>query len=148
MTASRWVLGAVCGALLATAAVAADTSTDAEMLRKAQIGDDGPALLAYFRQRTVAANDRQRIEALIRQLGDPAYAIRERATTDLIGAGLPAVSMLRQASGDPDVEIARRAEKCLAAIERVPSAALSAAAARLVAEIKPEGAAGVLLAFL
>jgi HEAT repeat protein len=121
---------------------------DEQLLKTAQIGTDGPALLAYFRSRTVTAADRQRIETLIRQLGDPAYAVRERATADLVACGLPAVGPLRQAQADADVEVARRAERCLARLERVPSATLSAAAARLVARRKPAGATGVLLAYL
>src|SRR5438128_2544271 len=62
--------------------------------------------------------------------------------------GLPAVGLLRQAERDPDVEIVRRAERCLQRIEKVPSTALSAAAARLVARRPPEGAAEVLLNYL
>src|SRR5205085_12377215 len=64
-----------------------DTAADEQLLQKAQIGTDGPALVAYFRQRTVGDAERQRIEALIRQLGDPAYAVRERAQTELIACG-------------------------------------------------------------
>jgi hypothetical protein len=146
----RWrrALGVFLGVLLAPACGAADSAADEQLLRQAQLAADGPSLLNYFRQRTVAANDRQRIERLIRQLGDPAYAVRERASAELIACGLPAVSLLRQAAADPDVEVARRAERCLAQIERVPSSAVSAAAARLVARQKPDGAAAVLLAFL
>jgi hypothetical protein len=127
---------------------ASPTAADDQLLAAAQVGTDGPALLAYFRQRTVTAADRQRIEGLIRQLGDPAYAVRERATGDLIAVGLPAVGTLRAAQNDPDFEIARRADRCLERIERVPSAALSAAAARAVARLKPAGTVPVLLGYL
>ena len=48
----------------------------------------------------------KRIDGLIRQLGDPAYAVRERALADLVACGLSAVGPLRQAQRDPDVEIA------------------------------------------
>jgi hypothetical protein len=81
-------------------------------------------------------------------LGDPAYAVRERAASDLVACGLPAIGPLRQAKNDADVEVARRAERCLVRIERVPSTALSAAAARSIARVRPLGAAGVLLAYL
>lgn len=121
---------------------------DEQLLKSAGLASDGPALVAYFRQRTVGEEDRARILALIKQLGDHRYAIRERATMDLIAVGLPAVGLLRQSSNDADVEIARRAERCLKAIERVPSTALSAAAARLLARAKPAAAAEVLLAYL
>jgi hypothetical protein len=74
--------------------------------------------------------------------------VREGATAELVGRGLAAIGPLRQAKHDPDIEIARRAERCLEQIEKVPSSALSAAAARLVAARKPEGAVSVLLAYL
>ena len=136
MSVRRLVLGVALGA--AAAALAAPVGTnkatnpaaDEQLLQRAQLGTDGPALLAYFRQRTVGDADRQRIEGLIRQLGDPSYALRERATTELVACGLPAIGPLRQAQDNPDVEVARRAERCLERIERVPSTDLSAAAAR------------------
>ncbi len=142
------LLGLIGAAVVAGAPPAGPSPADEKLLRTAQVGLDGPALLAYFRQRTVGEADRQRIERLIRQLGDPAYALRERATAELIACGLPAIGPLRQAQADPDVEIARRADHCLARIERVPSTALSAAAARLIAQKRPAGAVGVLLAYL
>lgn len=144
-----WLGGPVVGALLLAVATAAESPSDEQLVKQAQIPSDGPGLVSYFRQRTVAGNDRQRIESLIERLGDPVYAVRERATTDLIASGLPAVTLLRRAAAtQEDVEVARRAERCLSAIERVPSATLAAAVARLIAKRKPEGAAGALLAYL
>jgi HEAT repeats/PQQ-like domain len=144
-----WLGGSVAGVLLVAVATAAEAPSDEQLLKQAQIPNDGPGLVAYFRQRTVAGNDRQRIETLIQRLGDPVYAVRERATTELIASGLPAVTLLRRAAAtQEDVEVARRAERCLTAIERVPSAALAAAVARLIAKRKPEGAVGALLAYL
>lgn len=142
--------GPFIGVLLAvTVAVAAEPASDEQLLKQAKIPDDGPELVAYLRQRTVAGNDRQRIETLIERLGDPVYAVRERATADLIASGLPAVTLLRRAADtQEDIEIARRAERCLSAIERVPSAALSSAVARTIAKRKPEGAVEALLAYL
>src|SRR5437763_1722749 len=116
--------------------------------RGAQVGTDGPALLGYFRRRTVGEAERQRLEQLIRQLGDDAFAARERAADELVRAGLPAVGLLRQAQADADVEVARRAERCLQRIEKVPSTSLSADAARMVAVRKPPGAVAVLLNYL
>ncbi len=152
MNLRRRITGTVLGlALAAAAALAAGPGSpadDDQLLRQAQVGTDGPSLLAYFRQRTVGDADRQRIEALIRQLGDPQYAVRERASAELVACGLPAIGPLRAAQTDPDVEVARRAERCLQKIERVPSTALSAAAARALARRKPDGAVAVLLAYL
>src|SRR5262245_36164454 len=144
-----WLGARAAGALLLAVATAAAPPPDDQLLNQAQIPTDGPGLVADFRQRTVADNDRQRIESLIERLGDPVYAVRERATAELIACGLPAVTLLRRAAAtQEDVEVARRAERCLSAIERVPSASLSAAVARLMAKRKPEGAVGAVLAYL
>lgn len=148
MSVQPWSSGLILGVLLVPIVGAADSSADEQVLKQAQLATDSPSLLAYFRLRTVGEADRHRIDGLIRQLGDSAYAVRDRATAELSTCGLAAVSQLRQASADADVEIARRAERCLAQIERVPSANLSAAMARLIGQRKPEGAVGVLLAFL
>lgn len=153
MHARRLVIGMTVGLLALAAgrggsADAAPEAADEATLKAARLGSDGPSLLGYFRQRTVGEADRTRIVALIRQLGDPAFAAREKASADLEEVGLPAIGLLRQAERDPDIEVVRRAERCLRHIETVPSTALSAAAARLVARRPPDGAAGVLLNYL
>jgi hypothetical protein len=122
--------------------------TDLKTLRAAQVATDGPGLLDYFRRRTIGESERERIVALIQQLGDDSYAVRDRATSALSQYGLPAVGLLRQALNHHDVEISRRAERCLAAIEKLPSKEVSAAAARQLARLKPNGAVAVLLAYL
>src|SRR5947207_12711781 len=102
MIAVRRLGGPIVGVLIVAAVVAAEAPSDEQILRQAQIPAEGPGLIAYFRQRTVAGNDRQRIESLITQLGDPVYVVREKATTDLIASGLPAVTLLRRAATTQD----------------------------------------------
>src|SRR2546423_13134765 len=109
MSARRRMSGVALVIALAAAAAPGSPADDEQLLKTAQVGTDGPALLAYFRQRTVGAADRQKIDGLIRQLGDPAYAVRERATAELVACGLSAIGPLRQAQADGDVEVARRA---------------------------------------
>lgn len=121
---------------------------DVRLLQSAQIASDGPALVEYFKRRTVGPAEVRVMAALVAQLGDDAFPVRERATQELIAKGLPAVGLLRQAASSSDIEVARRAGRCLQAIERVPSAALSAAAARLLAQRKPDGAIAALLGYL
>ena len=133
--------------LCAITGVAANSGDD-DLLKAARIGTDDAELLGYFRRRTVSDSERQRILELIRQLGNDAYAVRERAGNDLIEVGLPAVGLLRQGKSDPDIEIARRCERCLQRIESVPTTKLSAAVARTVAKRRPIGSAAVLLAYL
>jgi hypothetical protein len=123
-------------------------AADEQTLRTAKLGVDGPALLVFFRQRTLANADREKILALIRQLGDDDFSVRERAFADLVATGNPAVPLLRQASSDPDAEVVRRSERCLQRIEGSVGVSVSSAAARLVAVRKPAGAAEVLLAYL
>jgi len=134
-------------AFCAIAAVAANSGDD-DLLKAARIGTDDAELLGYFRRRTVSDSERQRILALVRQLGNDAYAVRERAGNELIEVGLPAVGLLRQGQNDPDIEIARRCERCLQRIESVPTTKLSAAVARAVAKRRPVGAPAVLLAYM
>jgi hypothetical protein len=124
--------------------VAADEHT----LRTAHLAADGPALLEFFRQRTLANADRDKILSLIRRLGDDDFAVREKAGAELVVLGNPAVPLLRQAVNDPDAEVVHRAERCLERIEGTVGVSVSSAVARLVALRKPAGAAEVLLAYL
>lgn len=129
----------------------ADTGSEEEdvrTLQAARIQPDGPSAVRYFRLRAVGTADNEEMPALIRKLGDEAYTVRERAVEELISRGVPAIGPLRIAKSNPDVEIARRAERCLKAIESVPAATLSAAAARMIARHNPEGGAEAILAFL
>jgi hypothetical protein len=123
-------------------------AADEQTLRTAKLGVDGPALLEFFRQRTLANADRDKILALIRQLGDDDFSVREKALADLVAMGNPAVPLLRQAASDPDAEVVRRSERCLQRIEGSVGVSVSSAAARLVAIRKPAGAVEVLLAYL
>lgn len=124
-------------------------AADERMLQTANMPADGPALLEFFRKRTVRADDWDRLKTLVRLLGDKSFQVRERASTELTDLGSIVVPLLRQALKDPDLEVARRAEECLRRIEQQnPGAALAGAAARLIGLHKPPGAAEVLLAYL
>jgi HEAT repeat protein len=123
-------------------------AADEQTLREAKVGGDGPALLEFLRQRTLASAQRENILALIRRLGDEDWAEREKATAALKRLGAAAVPLLRQAMDDPDAEVSRRAELCLQRIESVAGPAVSAAVVRVVAVRKPAGAAEALLAYL
>ena len=135
-------------ALPAAAAEPDPVREDEQALKDANLGSDGPALLDFFRKRTPVEADRNKIQALITELGDDSYAVRERASSDLVALGAAAVPLLREALKDEDVEVARRAEKCLQLIEPYASVPVTAAAARLLALRRPAGAAEVLLAYL
>jgi HEAT repeat protein len=108
---------------------------------------DDNTLLEFFRKRTPSDADRKRIATLLRLLGDESFEKRERASGDLVALGPPAVPLLREASRTSDVEIVRRAEECLAILEKRPVRFSAITAARLLAARKPAGAVQVLLNF-
>jgi HEAT repeat protein len=109
---------------------------------------DGSALLEFFRKRTLSDEQRQRIQALIRQLGDDAFAVREKASSELAAMGDPVAPLLRLAIKSTDVEIARRAEECLQMLDKTRERLTPVTATRLIAFRKPVGAAEALLNFL
>jgi HEAT repeat protein len=117
-------------------------------LEEAGAATDGPGLLAYIRRHTLSDADQERLAAAVRQLGSIEFEERERASRQLATAGRAALPLLRAALGDPDLEIARRARRCLEEVEQAPTLSLMAQAARLVAERRPPGAVTVLLAYL
>jgi HEAT repeat protein len=109
---------------------------------------DGPALLEFFRQRTLSEADLARLSATVRRLGDPSYRLRAEATSILCAVGRAALPLLRQAVRDPDPEVMRRAEVCLRKIESKAELPVTLAAARLLSRLRPEGSTAVLLAYL
>jgi HEAT repeat protein len=133
---------------VAPAAPAAGPDGDDErLLQSAGLPADEPALLRFFRLRSRADADRAHLTALVRQLGDS--ATEAGAAAELIAWGPPSVVPLRRAINDLDnPAVARRARKCLDAIEGSDARALVAAAARLLAVRAPDGAADALLAYL
>jgi hypothetical protein len=121
---------------------------DEQLVKAARVGVEGPALLAYLRKATPASVQREQLEALIKQLGSEKFAEREQASAALVALGQLAAPVLRRALKDPNVELARRAEKCLQQIDAGPTTSVTAAVARLVAVRRPEGAAEALLGYL
>ena len=94
----------------------------------------GPALLEFFRQRTPSDEVRSRLAATMRLLGDDSFAVREKATRDMIAAGRNALPLLQAAVNDPDAELAQRARQCLREIDAGPEITLILAAVRVLAE--------------
>ena len=126
----------------------AEVAADEKVLADARIPADGPALVQFFRKRSLTEEDLARLEQTVRRLGAPLYADRERATRELIEAGRPAVAYLKKAVDDPDLEIAHRVERCLTAIGQAKDAPIVLAATRLMATRKPEGATAAILGYL
>jgi HEAT repeat protein len=122
---------------------------DEKKLKAAKLAVDTPALLALLRARALSDEERSKVEVLIAQMGAMSFRTREQATQSLIDKGPAVLELLKNHVGDPDPEIARRAEKC---IEKIKEADLPpdvpAAAVRLLAARKAPGAVETLLIFL
>ena len=112
--------------------------------------EDADALLGYIKQRTLSDSDLSKIQAVIRRLGADDFEERLKAAQEVERFGPAAVGPLRMAAqaADADPEVSYRAGECLRRMEKVPHAAVAAAAVRALAKLKPADTAKVLLAFL
>jgi HEAT repeat protein len=127
----------------------ANARAQEQILRDAGIATDNATLLGFLRKRTLDEAGLEKIQALVKQLGDKSFARREKSTRELIELGKPAAPYLRRALRSNDPEIARRAEACLRLIdERDGRPGLAGVVARLLAIRKPAGAGPILLAYL
>src|SRR5262249_8276929 len=106
--------------------------SDEEILKNAKLKPDGAILLKFFLQRTLNTANKEQIEALINQLGDDDFPVREKASAALVSLGGRAVPYLKLVEKDEkqEVEVQRRAEQCRLLIEGEGGAMVSAAAAR------------------
>jgi len=123
-------------------------AADAQILKAVGVELDDAALLDYFRKRTLLDAERPKVAALVQRLGDEVFIVRNRASNELIDTGATALPLLREALTNPDVEVVRRATRCLEAIEKGLNPSASLAAARMLARHKPPAAAEVLLGYL
>jgi HEAT repeat protein len=121
---------------------------DKEILEKAKLGSDGPSLLEFLRKRTLTDEKHAQLRQYIRDLGSKRFAERRRASRELVAIGTPALPLLRQAVKDTDVEVARRAQKCLKSIQSGPGPELPAAVVRLLVRRPPPKTVETLLAYL
>jgi hypothetical protein len=126
-----------------------DLTADKETLKAAKVQSDGPSLLKLFRSRTMTPAVGDEIQALIRQLGDKSFPLRQKASAALVAKGAVALPLLRAAVGNSDIEVGRRASACARRIEDNDyDLGVLAAATRLLGAAKPPGTAEVLLAYL
>jgi HEAT repeat protein len=139
--------------LLPSAALAQAENKDAVLadetaLKSVGLPTDAAGLVEFFRVRGRTDVDREAIAALVKRLDAADAADREKACGELIAIGPPALPALRRAAADLDAaESSALARRCLKALDG-DTAALTAAAARLLAVRRSAGAAETLLAFL
>lgn len=110
-------------------------------------GHDAATLLDYFRKRTPRVEP-DRAAELVRLLGSKSFRVRQRTEEELVKLRGLVVPLLEKALTNSDLEIRRRAERCLDLIKTAPEAAQSAAHARLLALRQPPEATAVLLAYV
>lgn len=111
-------------------------------------GTENANLLDELRKRTLPDEVRARALVLIGQLGEDSFDLRKKASTGLVEMGPAIAPLLRQAVADPDVEVARRIQDCLEAVEKNRPPALSPVVIRLAALRRPAGTVETLLAYI
>jgi outer membrane protein assembly factor BamB len=121
---------------------------DFQLVKSVGVEPNGPALLKYFKERTLTEADPKALARLIRQLGDDSFQVRDSAYVDIVKLGPACLDGLKQAAEDPDLEIKLRVEEIKKVVLAKVQPGVQAAAARLVAAIRPAGAPEVLLAYL
>jgi hypothetical protein len=122
--------------------------SDQEVLTNANLKTDAASLLQFFQERTVSAQDRQAMSALIPKLGADDFATREKAYAELLARGPRALAVLHQAlKKETDSEIRGRAESLRKRIEGNDAGSVAAAAVRMLGKHKAAGAAEILLAY-
>src|SRR5262249_20456015 len=104
-------------------------AADEALLKAAALTGDGPALLDFFRRRTVQSVDPEKIKSLINQLDDESFQVREQASAELVKYRKFAEPPLSEALKNSDNrEVLRRARRCLERIRSSDEANLEAAA--------------------
>jgi hypothetical protein len=136
---------ALAALLLAAPVATPEEEADVTLLHGARVPADAAGLLTFFRSRTLTDEGRAVMEAAVARLGSDRFAERERASAALVAKGPLAIPFLRAARNSPDPEVARRARRCLEAVETGPAA--PAAAVRTLARHNPPGATAVLLGY-
>lgn len=109
------------------------------------VGEEG--LTKYLRDRTPDI-DLDRIGELVAQLGSKVFRVRQKAETDLVNLRGLSIPHLEKAMTSDDIEIRRRADRCLQNIASAPDAPLSAAQVRLVALKRPSDSLKLLMGFV
>jgi HEAT repeat protein len=113
------------------------------------VGTDTKALLEFLRNRAPEEASEERLEQLIRQLGDDRLQVREGATEQLVRLGNLARARLQKAAAtDSDAEVVMRSRVCLERIDRDLGVALPQAAVRVLVKRRAAEAVAVLLQYL
>ncbi len=127
---------------------APDLKSDEAILRTQRIATDGPTLLRWLQDRSLTAEEQAKLEPLIARLGAKSFGEREKAEKELQRHGEAARRLLELAVKNPDLEIARRAQRCLEAIERTSNVSVTTSVIRVLTARRPPGTVAMLLRYL
>jgi len=131
------------------AAEPGQVTSDTATLKKADVASDGASLVEFFRRRIANDSQEETIKKHIELLGDRKFSNRRKAMDDLLKIGPPAMAQLEQALvSSNDIEVQKRAEELIGALKTMSTSDLLAAAVRLLAHHKPDGATAVLIDYL
>lgn len=128
-------------------------AADEAIVKGQKLETDEPSLLEFLRRRTLGPDDQKRLQKLVDELGDPAYAVRTKASKQLVKEGMPAIAFLKPALDDLLLERSQRAKRCIEEIRKGPGPALPIAVVRLLCrpasnkDHTPAAAIRVLLAY-
>src|SRR5947208_8971953 len=97
---ARWAVAVLALGLAAPLARAAaidvdQVTSDEALLKSVGVGVDGPGLLTFVRSQTPTDAELAEIAALARDLGDPVFRKRDRASRELPKRGAAALPALR-----------------------------------------------------
>src|SRR5260370_9569161 len=143
------ILGVVLVWMNPPAPAAEEHPAEEQTLKAAHLPTGNEGLINFFKKRSSLENDQDKVAALIKQLGDKAPEVRDKAAGELVAIGTPSMRLLHVAANDlDDRQVASAARKCLESLESSSGASLPAMAARMLAMRQPPGAAQVLLDYL
>ena len=144
-----WMMLIAVGAAGPASAQTEAEIADEKILERAGVKSDGPALLEFFRLRTLPDQEREKYRGLVKQLGSDQFREREEAMQALVARGPVVIELLREGSKKGDLEMERRAQRCIQRIqEKDVSYEVPAAAARTLARKRPEGAVEAMLVYI
>jgi HEAT repeat protein len=119
---------------------------DEQALKAANLPVAAPSLLDFFKKRVPSTENDAAVAPLIKQLTGKDPSVYGKAQAELVALGPAAMKSLEiVASNIEDLEAGQRAKQCKERIQGKTGAALVRSAARMLAALKPEGAAAVLI---
>lgn len=122
--------------------------SDRWLLQQAKIGLDAASLIKFLEEQSPTGVDPEKIDVLIKDLGNADFQRRERASKDLVTIGPVSIEVLQKELSNKDPEIVRRAQACIDAIRSQHKEGLAMAAVRQLLTQPPDETVETLLRFL